>query len=87
MLKSRGNVLTFLKKDCLDKDVSITLLELAQKIQKSQVINTMTLQYMVPKVGEHNIERISGVERTERVKKIDKIKKVREVERTIEKIR
>lgn len=87
MPKSGGNILTFLKQDFFDVDVSITLLELAQKIQKSQVINTMTLQYMVPKVGELNIRRINGVERTERVKKIDKIEKVREVKRTIEEIK
>ena len=36
-LKSRGGSSTFSEKDCLDKDISIILLEPAPKIQDSQV--------------------------------------------------
>ena len=32
MLKSRGSLSTFLEKNCLDEDISVTSLELASKI-------------------------------------------------------
>ena len=47
----------------------------------------MTLQPLVPKVGEHNMARISKVEKLGKVRGVEKIEKGREVEKDIGEIR
>ena len=47
----------------------------------------MTLQPLVPKVGEHNMRRVSEVERIGKVRGVEKIEKMREVKKAIGEIR
>ncbi len=50
-------------------------------------MNAMTLQPLVPKLGEYDMERVSGVERMVRIKRVGKMEKVKEVEKVIKEIK
>lgn len=45
------------------------------------------LQSLVPKMGEHNIERVREIEMMRKVRGVEKIERVREVEKVIGEIR
>ena len=47
----------------------------------------MTLRSLVPKVGKHNMGKVSEVEKMRKVKGMEKMERVREVEKAIGKIK
>ncbi len=55
--KSRSGSPTFLEEDCLDKDISITLLVTAPKIQDSQVYQCYNIATLSAKSGRAQYEK------------------------------
>ena len=47
----------------------------------------MMLHLLVPKVGEHNMGSVRGVEKMERIGGVERMERVREVEKAIAEIR
>ena len=71
----------------MDEDVLVTSLKLSLRLENPKCINAMMLHPLVPRVREHNMGRVRGVERLIRIGEVERMEGVRGVEEAIAEIR
>lgn len=86
-VKSRSYILTFLKKNSLNKNILVILLEWHLRFEVVKYSNIIILYRLILKVGEYNIKIVREIDKLKIIRKIEKMKSMRKIEEAIEEIK